>query len=443
MFKAEHMGVSPAQVTFDAKSYSFHNQSTPVETPEYGAEHKHIEILEQKHQIMSETVQTEPGDTNTVVSQSGASEALHQSSEDASEALHQSSEDATKSSLSENLERPSEGTRKSMLTDKSLGPRPIAIDQKLEFDSEDTCNGPSKEQYSLRSGITENHNALPAFTVNETADAAKNSLTEDLEFPHEDARNSSQIDKSLCPQQSIPEEILEFSSDGAHCEPSIERQKAGCDIVKGELLEISTPLSSCTAANHLEPPPALVAKSYPIICLGLPHFKKNNVPATKKLLMLHDDMDTRSKLKQSKTPTKDMVSNSSRMGRKVKITAKSSKRKYVLQSLVRSDRVLRSRSHEKPKAPDSSINLPKVSSKKEKTMQKKKKGQGMRIEVDEYSRIRKHLRYLLNCMSYEQSLITAYSAEGWKGLRCVLFPKISFNFTFFPLRGLFFVMVLI
>lgn len=264
-----------------------------------------------------------------------------------------------------------------------------------------------------------------------------------MEFPHEDARNSSQIDKSLCPQQSIPEEILEFSSDGAHCEPSIERQKAGCDIVKGELLEISTPLSSCTAANHLEPPPALVAKSYPIICLGLPHFKKNNVPATKKLLMLHDDMDTRSKLKQSKTPTKDMVSNSSRMGRKVKITAKSSKRKYVLQSLVRSDRVLRSRSHEKPKAPDSSINLPKVSSKKEKTMQKKKKGQGMRIEVDEYSRIRKHLRYLLNCMSYEQSLITAYSAEGWKGLRCVLFPKISFNFTFFPLRGLFFVMVLI
>jgi hypothetical protein len=41
--------------------------------------------------------------------------------------------------------------------------------------------------------------------------------------------------------------------------------------------------------------------------------------------------------------------------------------------------------------------------------------------ADEYSKIRAHLRYLLNRMSYEQSLITAYSGEGWKGLRCVLF----------------------
>ncbi|KAJ9175202.1 hypothetical protein P3X46_013780 [Hevea brasiliensis] len=408
MFKAKRMGISPSQVSCHTKSYSCPKQSTSEETPEYGAECKHTEISEQKHQIMSETVQTEPGDTNTVVSQSGASEALQQSSDD-----------AMKNSLTENLEAPSEDACKSSLTDKSLGPKPTAIDQKLEFVSEDTCNGPSKEQYSLGSGIIQNHNALSTITVNEnlqllSEDAAKNSLTNDLELPHEDARESSQVGKSPCPHQSMPEQTLEFSSDSACCEPSVERRKACLDIVKGELLKISTPLSSCTATRHFEPPPALVAKSS-IICLGLPRVSEINVPATEKLRPSHDDMDKHSNLEQSETPSKDTVSNSSRVGWRVKRTAKSRK-KYILRSLVRSDRVLQSRSQEKPKASDSSANLANVSSKKEKTRQKKKKRQGMRIEADEYSKIRKHLRYLLNRMSYEQSLIAAYSAEGWKGL---------------------------
>lgn len=50
---------------------------------------------------------------------------------------------------------------------------------------------------------------------------------------------------------------------------------------------------------------------------------------------------------------------------------------------------------------------------------KKDKKKGKVKEDDEYTRIKKKLRYLLNRISYEQSLIDAYSLEGWKGSRFV------------------------
>nr|VDC72137.1 unnamed protein product [Brassica rapa] len=49
---------------------------------------------------------------------------------------------------------------------------------------------------------------------------------------------------------------------------------------------------------------------------------------------------------------------------------------------------------------------------------KKRKNYINKVEVredDEYTRIKKKLRYFLNRISYEQSLIDAYSLEGWKG----------------------------
>ncbi|KAG7577868.1 Homeobox domain [Arabidopsis thaliana x Arabidopsis arenosa] len=48
--------------------------------------------------------------------------------------------------------------------------------------------------------------------------------------------------------------------------------------------------------------------------------------------------------------------------------------------------------------------------KRNKTMKK-----GEVREDDEYTRIKKKLRYFLNRISYEQNLIDAYSLEGWKG----------------------------
>lgn len=49
----------------------------------------------------------------------------------------------------------------------------------------------------------------------------------------------------------------------------------------------------------------------------------------------------------------------------------------------------------------------------------KYKKKGKVKEDDEYTRIKKKLRYFLNRISYEQNLIDAYSLEGWKGSRLV------------------------
>ncbi|XP_054777293.1 homeobox protein HAT3.1 isoform X2 [Prosopis cineraria] len=103
-----------------------------------------------------------------------------------------------------------------------------------------------------------------------------------------------------------------------------------------------------------------------------------------------------------------------RVGRKDKRTATSLKKKYMLRS---SDRVLRSRMREKPKPPTSNtnlVNVDHVGENRRKGKKKKKKGRGRRV-TDEFSRIRARLRYFLSQVRYKQSLIDAYSGEGWKG----------------------------
>ncbi|TYH22814.1 hypothetical protein ES288_A04G160000v1 [Gossypium darwinii] len=76
-------------------------------------------------------------------------------------------------------------------------------------------------------------------------------------------------------------------------------------------------------------------------------------------------------------------------------------------------------SSKKSTGTESSYNLTNVDPSKQQKRKKRKreKEKEEKKEVsDEYLRIRKHLRYLLNRISYERSLIAAYSAEGWKGL---------------------------
>ncbi|RDX79293.1 Homeobox protein HAZ1, partial [Mucuna pruriens] len=92
------------------------------------------------------------------------------------------------------------------------------------------------------------------------------------------------------------------------------------------------------------------------------------------------------------------------------------KKKYMLRSLGSSDRALRSKTIEKPKEPEPNSNLVDGNNDgvKRKSRRKKKKRREEGI-TDQFSRIRSHLRYLLNRISYEKSLIDAYSGEGWKG----------------------------
>ncbi|KAF8406239.1 hypothetical protein HHK36_008324 [Tetracentron sinense] len=115
-------------------------------------------------------------------------------------------------------------------------------------------------------------------------------------------------------------------------------------------------------------------------------------------------------------PPKDATKNFSRVLLKEnRVSAKSSKRKYILRSSVASVRVLRSRSRGTPQAPGPSNSSSSANAVREE--KRKRKKQVKRTLNNEFTRTRKRLQYLLHRMSYEQSLIDAYSGEGWKGQR--------------------------
>lgn len=95
-------------------------------------------------------------------------------------------------------------------------------------------------------------------------------------------------------------------------------------------------------------------------------------------------------------------------------------RKAKLKGPVTSSWSLRSKSQEKPKAPEPADSIKEGSANGEKKKRGRKKKQ-MQKNTDEFSRMRTHLRYLLHRINYEQYLIDAYSAEGWRGQRYLLF----------------------
>ncbi|KAL3843880.1 hypothetical protein ACJIZ3_001283 [Penstemon smallii] len=91
------------------------------------------------------------------------------------------------------------------------------------------------------------------------------------------------------------------------------------------------------------------------------------------------------------------------------------KGKAKLRSPVTSSRILRSISKEKPKAPEPSETMKQDTANGEKKNRERKKKRIKKKLVNEFSRTKARLGYLLHRIKYEQSLIDAYSAEGWKG----------------------------
>nr|GMD07184.1 pathogenesis-related homeodomain protein [Ipomoea batatas] len=96
-------------------------------------------------------------------------------------------------------------------------------------------------------------------------------------------------------------------------------------------------------------------------------------------------------------------------------TGCSRKRKATLGSPVISTIVLRSRTQEKPKPVEPIHASADDSATDEKKRKRRKRKHSKQIAVNEFSGIKSHLRYLLSRIKYEQNLIDAYSAEGWKG----------------------------
>lgn len=86
-------------------------------------------------------------------------------------------------------------------------------------------------------------------------------------------------------------------------------------------------------------------------------------------------------------------------------------RRYFLRSSQDGVRVLRSMSKGKSKTPAESVSHAVNPT----TKRRKKRRKVKEASNDEFSVTRKRVRYLLTRMNYEQSLIDAYSNEGWKG----------------------------
>ncbi|MQL94170.1 hypothetical protein Taro_026818, partial [Colocasia esculenta] len=112
----------------------------------------------------------------------------------------------------------------------------------------------------------------------------------------------------------------------------------------------------------------------------------------------------------------------SRYGKKMATRSRS--KKYRLRSSFNSSRVLRSMSKAATVTPPP-VNDNPINHVTEKRKIRKKRTQ--RSLDDDFSKIRKTVRYLLHRMNYEQSLIDAYVGEGWKGLRLDLFEPFFYD----------------
>ncbi|MCD9637530.1 hypothetical protein HAX54_020864 [Datura stramonium] len=91
------------------------------------------------------------------------------------------------------------------------------------------------------------------------------------------------------------------------------------------------------------------------------------------------------------------------------------KRKSISASPISSARLLRSKSKEKSGASEANNTVVTHDATDEKKRKRRKKKHSKDVAVNEFTRIRGHLRYLLQRITYEQTLIEAYSGEGWKG----------------------------
>ncbi|KAL6525948.1 hypothetical protein OROHE_015472 [Orobanche hederae] len=94
----------------------------------------------------------------------------------------------------------------------------------------------------------------------------------------------------------------------------------------------------------------------------------------------------------------------------------SGSRKAKSKGPITSSWLLRSKCQEKPKAPEPNNNVEEATVSEEKKRRgRKKQQQHKKDNVNEFSKTKSHLKYLLHRIKYEQSLIDAYSGEGWKG----------------------------
>lgn len=246
------------------------------------------------------------------------------------------------------------------------------------------------------------------------------------------AQESTETRESSSPKENNLEEGIKFSGS-VYSLPS--EQKHHRENGQHEPAEISPVLSNCvvTKQSGLTPkevketilglPPVDAPENSLTDHLGLPPvdaIKGGGTEQSGPSPEVVVESSSFKELGQSGPPPENVPHHSGSTPKNLtyKRTAKLVERRYKLRSSVSNTRGLRSRSQEKSKAPQPGAdNLVNASTSRERKRRKRKRME--KTTPDKFVRIRTHMRYLLNRMSYEQNLIDAYSTEGWKGQRYV------------------------
>ncbi|XP_048336225.2 homeobox protein HAT3.1 isoform X1 [Ziziphus jujuba] len=379
---------------------------------------EHQPGFEQTDGVVSEDVCTELSEQHQSGCKHDPNEPLQSitavSSSLISKNLDSSFVNVTVNSLIDELVLPQKDVSMSIQTGNTSCPQHVMSEQIYECNAGNMCIEASKQNHHLGSDLLQNDleetsSPVPSCVVNEKLEHIlenENSISGgQLELSSENMSKDCETGKSSCCQRTTSEQ--NFDSSSIYSELPIQKDQLISVKVQYFPVSTRTAVSNSILTEHLRPSPVPVRHLEPT--LG----DVNKGPNDKQLEPSSGDVNKKSSHEHFHTPPKSVMNNSSRLGRRDKRTAKSKKKKYMLRSLVGSDRVLRSRTREKPNALESSANLGNGNGAKRGRKRRNKRGK--RIMDDEFSKIRKHLRYLLYRIGYEQNLIDAYSGEGWKG----------------------------
>nr|XP_008338248.1 homeobox protein HAT3.1-like isoform X1 [Malus domestica]XP_008338250.1 homeobox protein HAT3.1-like isoform X1 [Malus domestica]XP_008338251.1 homeobox protein HAT3.1-like isoform X1 [Malus domestica]XP_017178666.1 homeobox protein HAT3.1-like isoform X1 [Malus domestica]XP_028965500.1 homeobox protein HAT3.1-like isoform X1 [Malus domestica] len=334
--------------------------------------------------------------------------------------LRSFSENVSKNSLIDQMEMPCEDLGVNNPTNKTSCSEQMPLEQE-SYCAFGTSSGELAEEKHPSSSDRVQNDQVPICGSNEHLQSSSEnvnmtSLNEQAGLPPEDLSKTCQTGKVSCSNQITLQVTNEFVCGSVHSES--ETQKDQLDSVPAHNNEVTStqaaPSSiffeqsrSCIEAVTQDPPTGHL--ELPIEDAG------KSPPNDKEMEPLPEDVTQNFSLEKTEMPSKN--------GPKDKQNPKSRKKKYMSKSSLGSDRVLRSKIGEKPRDPklsnnatlESSNSVANVSNVEHKRRKKRKQSQQNRVIDDEFSRVRKHLRYLLNRISYEKSLIDAYSGEGWKG----------------------------